>query len=478
MLKADYLVENVPTKMYNVCMRKFSLKILTIFILCLCIPISANATTIDDIKKQQQETQKQLNSANSEISSLTEVRKGITDEIEQIDDELVELMTSISILEDEIKDIEAEIEVKKVELAEAERVMNEQYEAMKARIKFMYEKGEFTYMQLLFEAQSMGDLINKADYIEELYTYDRLKLLEIVAAKEAVEVAKANLEEQQEELITAHYELELEKDDLNALLDEKKKEAEDYDIQIARARQEAAAYKAQIKQQNNQIKKLEEEARKKAEEEAKRKAAEEAKRKAAEEAKKKAEEEAKKKAEAEANGETYVPEVSESSTSENSTSTSTSENADGTSSESTTSETTSSESTSSESSSESSSSSPVVSTGGGKGQDVANFACKYVGNPYVAGGTSLTNGADCSGFTLAVYQNFGYNLPRSSTSQRSAGTGVTYAEAQPGDIICYAGHVGIYIGNGQIVHASTPASGIKIGSATYREILAVRRIID
>ena len=78
---------------------------------------------------------------------------------------------------------------------------------------------------------------------------------------------------------------------------------------------------------------------------------------------------------------------------------------------------------------------------------------------------------------MAVYQNFGYSLPRSSTAQRSAGTGVTYAEAQPGDIICYAGHVGIYIGHGQIVHASTPSSGIKIGSATYREILAVRRIV-
>ena len=116
--------------------------------------------------------------------------------------------------------------------------------------------------------------------------------------------------------------------------------------------------------------------------------------------------------------------------------------------------------------------------GSASGKEIANYACKFVGNPYVSGGTSLTNGADCSGFTYAVYQAFGYSIPRTSTAQRSAGRGVTYAEAQPGDIICYAGHVAIYLGGGRIVHASTPATGIKYGTATYREILAVRRIVN
>lgn len=116
--------------------------------------------------------------------------------------------------------------------------------------------------------------------------------------------------------------------------------------------------------------------------------------------------------------------------------------------------------------------------GSASGKEIANYACKFVGNPYVSGGTSLTNGADCSGFTYAVYQAFGYSIPRTSTGQRSAGKGVTYADAQPGDIICYAGHVAIYLGGGRIVHASTPATGIKYGTATYREILAVRRIVN
>ena len=100
-----------------------------------------------------------------------------------------------------------------------------------------------------------------------------------------------------------------------------------------------------------------------------------------------------------------------------------------------------------------------------------------MGYPYVAGGTSLTKGADCSGFVMAVYQAFGYSLPRSSYAQSGAGRGVSYSEAQPGDIIYYGGHVGIYIGNGQIVHASTERSGIKITSATYRSIITVRRIV-
>lgn len=114
---------------------------------------------------------------------------------------------------------------------------------------------------------------------------------------------------------------------------------------------------------------------------------------------------------------------------------------------------------------------------GGAGADVANFALQFVGNPYVYGGSSLTNGTDCSGFVMSVYANFGVSLPHSSSGDRSVGYDVGGLEnAQAGDIICYSGHVGIYIGNGQIVHASTSRTGIIVGSATYRTPLCVRRI--
>ena len=386
--------------------RKRLLSIVISLILALNVPLYVSADKISDLKKEKAETQKQLDEATAEVNELTKVQKGITDEIEAIDDELVEVLAAVSMVEDEIADLEIQIEIAQADYEAAVAEEESQYNAMKARIKFMYEKGDYTYVELLMESKGLSDLVNKTEYIEKLYEYDRKMLIKYQEAKEAVAEAKAALEEQEMELEASKYELEQEKAALDELMAEKKAEAEDYENQISKAKQEAAAYKAKIKQQNAQIKKLEQE--------------EAARRAAAAAANKKT-------------GSSYSLD-----------------------------------------------SASVINgaNGSASGKEIASYACRYVGNPYVPGGTSLTNGADCSGFTYAVYKAFGYNIPRNSTAQRSAGRGVSYSEAEPGDIICYAGHVAIYLGGGRIVHASTPATGIKYGVATYKEILGVRRIVN
>ena len=127
-------------------------------------------------------------------------------------------------------------------------------------------------------------------------------------------------------------------------------------------------------------------------------------------------------------------------------------------------------------SSSSSSSKSYSSASGSGGSSVADYAQQFAGNPYVYGGSSLTNGTDCSGFVMSVYSAYGVSLPHSSSADRSVGYGVSTDEMQSGDIVCYSGHVGIYVGGGQIISASNPSDGIKYNSVNYRNILAVRRI--
>ena len=296
-----------------------------------------------------------------------------------------------------------EISVAQAEYDAAKAQEEAQYNAMVWQIQFMYERGDADYLAALFDADSYDEVLNQLTYMEAMYDYGRNLLNEYEETKIQVGLLWESLEAEKAELEAAQAEMETQKDYLNGLLENLRQQSADYDAQLARARQEANLLKTKIKQEQAQLKQLQDEERRKAA------------------------------AAAAANGNYTVNQ----------------------------------------------SVAQIISGASGSelGKKIAQYACQYIGNPYVSGGTSLTKGADCSGFTYRVYMDFGYSIPRTSFSQRSAGTEVAYRDAQPGDLICYDGHVALYIGQGYIVHASTAKTGIKLGRAEYRTILSVRRII-
>ncbi|MCI9372850.1 MAG: hypothetical protein HFI52_05535 [Lachnospiraceae bacterium] len=392
------------------------------------------ATTISEIQQQREEDEKQLGNVNQQIADYKGAQADIGSEIEELDAEMVSLLTDINLIKEAIQEKEEQIAQTQADYDTAVAVKDEQYETMKIRIKFMYEQGDISYLQLFTESLDVSDMLNKAEYVEKVYEYDRKLLTEYQETVEQVAALQDKLEEEKSELQTSQYELEDEEAYLEEVLAQKKEEYENYTVMLAQAKQQAAAYTTKIKQETAQIKQLEEEERKRREEEERKRKEEEERRKAEQDQ--------------------LLAQQGQDGTGQSAPATNTGN--------------------SSNSSQEKPSSS---SSGSTKGQEIANFACQYVGNPYVAGGTSLTNGADCSGFVMSVYKNFGYSLPRSSYAQSGVGRSVSYAEAQPGDIIYYGGHVAIYIGNGRIVHASTERTGIKTESATYRSIITIRRII-
>ena len=420
-------------------------------------PVSA--TSLDEkqkaLEQQQAKTKSNLASQQNKIDELEKKKASLQKEIDKMDSDLVELMAEIKTLKGDIEDKEADIESTKAELQTAQADQEKQYDSMKTRIAYIYENGgSAAWAEMILSDANISNLLNKAEYTQEIYDYDRKALDTYVETVENVQQLERDLEDEKAELVTMKEENEEEEKALNAALGKKKKTSANYASEISAAEKKAQEYSDLIRQQSAQIRQIQQE---KAAQEAARKAAEEAKKRA--EAERKAAEEAAKKAAAANKG----------------TSSSTSKPSGGTSSGSTSSGSTSSGSSSSGNTSSGSTSKPSYS---GKGSSVVAYATQFVGNPYVWGGESLTNGADCSGFIKSVYAHFGVSLPHSSSAMRSCGVGVSYSDAMPGDIICYSGHVAIYMGGGAIVHASNKKDGIKISyNAAYRTILAVRRVI-
>lgn len=413
----------------------------------------------EELEEEIDETQEKLDEANTTIEELLELSRETEDELDEADCALVQILAEIEVIEEQISDKEEEIILATDEYNAAVQKETEQYESMKVRIRYLYEMGDVNLISIYMETGSITETLTKADYVEDLYEYDRMMLNDYQDTVAEVALLKHNLEIEKDELVTIQSEYEAEQLYLEEVVDELKAISDSYAVEISAAKNKASEYAKLLKQQNKELKRLQEEEARKAREEAERKAAEEAAKKAKEEAAKKAAEEEKKKGSSSDNEADDADDAEESQGEDNPQ------------------EETPTPEPPPQGDSKYDVSSIYNAKGSDLGKSIAVYGCQFIGNPYVPGGTSLTNGADCSGFVFSVYKDFGYTVPRTSYSLRSAGTEVAYSDAEPGDVVCYPGHVAIYIGNGMIVHASTQKTGIKVSNANYRGILCVRRLI-
>lgn len=452
--------------------------------------MSVFATTEQQLKQQKSQAQSQLNATNDEIDELSRKQMQVQAEINSMDAEMVDLMIQIDATKEDIASTEnsitetqnnitakeaditvkesdiqtktGEIEQTKEELVLAEKDRDQQYEDMKKRIKYIYENGgDSAWVNMIFGTDSFTSMLNRAEYAQSMHDYDRNSLekyREVVAQvtelKETLETQKTELENQKVELETQKAELESQKSELEnqkaslesqkndlqsqqnslqASIDQKKAANSNYASQIEAARQQAREITNLIARQNAELNRIAEERR-----------AEEARRAAA--AAEAARQEEARRQQAASQQSSSCP----------------------------SSGTSSSQSTPAKQ--------EPVKPSGVSGAAIVAYADQFVGNPYVWGGNSLTNGIDCSHFVYQVLKNCGVYSGGYVTSAgwRSQGRAVTggISQAQAGDVICYSGHVAIYDGHGGIVEAKGSKWGITHDrSATHTTILAIRRFI-
>ena len=382
-------------------LKKVSSMILAVTLACTMTVTPVLADEVSDLKQKKQETQNQVSNLQTQLNSL---------------------MTKISDLENDLIETGEEISQTEEDLKTAQEEQEQQYAAMKLRIKYMYEEGTGTAtVEKVLTSGDISSVLTQAEYSQQVHSYDRDKLEEYVATVQKVEDLKTTLETKMADLQETQTEYDAQKDELNTTITEKSSEIANLDVKI-------------------------DEAVKKAAEEAAKKAAEEA-------AAKKAAEEAAKKNNSSSSSSNRNNSSNSSSSSSNSSSSNSSSSSSGSSSS-------SSSNSSSLSSSSSSSSSPSYSAD--KGSIIVNAAYSQIGVPYVWGGTTPGVGLDCSGLVQYCYRQAGISIPRTSGDILAKGTIVS--NPQPGDICWTSGHVAIYIGGGQMIEAQQTGVPVKISS--------------
>ncbi len=437
-------------------------KKLTAALLVIALGISQFNVALADKKSEaenaKQKAEENLKSKQNEIDNIEQEQGQLQEEINALDAELVNVIVQLSTLEEELAIKQDELAQTKEDLKQAKKDEKNQYEAMKLRIRFMYEKGDSTMLTSILESKSIADLLNRVEYVNQVYDYDRNLLTQYENTKKQV----AKLEKKQKKEVASleekRQEFQAAEENYRTVIAQKKKEVTNFDRLLAEAQSLAAQYQDTINAQNVII------AQENEREERERREREERERREREE-RQQQELERQQRQMAQGSGENASAggggNSGESSDSGSSGSDSSGSDSSG----------------GSEGSSDGGNKDPGYSTGV-SGSAVVQYALNFVGNPYVWGGKDPNTGADCSGFTSYVFAHFGISIPSYSYSQRSVGKEVSYANARAGDLICYNGHVAIYMGNGQIVHAKGTAYGIvAYDNATYRPIITVRRVL-
>ena len=436
--------------------RRFLQTLITTFVMSSLIVTPVLATPQDDVKSLEQKKSQAEAQANN------------------VNNELVGLLVDYDALQKDMQTQEKRIDDAEIDLKDAEAKEKQQYEDMKLRIKYMYEEGNAGLLSTLIRAESYADLVSKAEYVQKVHDYDRKMLDKYVETKNEVVELKGNLEEGQAEMQALSDEMVVQKENLETTLTQMRSQIEDFDSQLVQAKEAAAEELRRI------------EAEQRAAEEAEAAAREQQEAEEAAAAEQQAEDDSQQKEDSETEDNQVNPEPSDTSDDKkdedkkeesNPKPSKPSENDK----DKEDSKDDAKDEEDDEKQDDKTDDLPAAKPGNAAlGQQIADMGCNYIGNKYVYGGTSLTNGIDCSGFVQQIHKKFGISTPRTSGAIRSGGKSVSYADRMPGDVICYSGHVGIYIGNNKIVHASNsapyPKGGIKITSpANYRTVLAVRR---
>lgn len=372
-----------------------------------------------DAEKKKSQAEQDLKDKKNEINGLKDQQQTTADDIKNKSAKLDEILAAQKKLQTDITSKQAEIEQNQKDLAAAQEKQQEQYDAMKKRIQFMYENSaEDNIWTAIIESNGITDMLNRIEYVSDVYDSDRALMDSYQAAVEQVKEIGTKLDNDMNELTAMQDDYEKQQADVEAAIVALENQKEQYASQIAQAQQQADNYQNIITAQGKIIQ----------EQEAAAAAAAQA-------------------AAARANSSSY-----DGGGAGKGGSIAGDYAAGG-------------------------GKNPGASTGV-SGSSVVSYAMQFVGNPYVWAGNSLTNGVDCSGFVHEVYAHFGISTPRYSQAFKSVGQAVSFDNIQPGDVVVYPGHVAIYAGGGVIVEAQSTKAGITANrSVQCHTILAIRRLV-